>query len=154
MASTGSPPPGRARSNTVSNYMGLPTSRQQPSFVCSSCKALTRGVIEIRYLRETPGGQRRRIECENCKRRSTVFTLPEKRYQELVEAERRMKKVLSALGNPKIFHEQFPDGGSSTDEKRCPDCGHYGPDGCRFAFPDAEEDETFASECNLWQAQD
>ena len=127
------------------------SSRQKPSFVCGACSRLTRGVLEIRYLREIPGGQRRRLECEECKQRSTVFTIPEKRYQELVEAERRMKKVLSALGNPKIFHEQFTEGGSSGTEKRCSNCGHYGPDGCRFAYPESELDESFASECNLWQ---
>jgi hypothetical protein len=126
---------------------------KDPAFVCGHCGKTTIGVIESRKLRLQPGGQRRRLECTFCGERSTNFTLPEKRYNQLLDSERMLNKILSAIGQPRWEADVQACTNQPDGERHCSDCVHYVEGGCRLGLPDAVDD-LFASECNYFTRED
>jgi len=127
--------------------------KSEPHFFCGHCGSKTACVIESRAMRNTPGGQRRRLECSKCNKRSTVYTITEQRYETLLEAERRVAKILYALGETKISYKVSSKEDAEEETKCCSDCVHWGGNECQLGIPDAIDD-LYASECNYYKVID
>jgi hypothetical protein len=124
---------------------------------CNECRNFSNRVIESRT---TSTHRRRRMRCDGCNTRSTVYELPEAYFNRLKRDQLAYNQLLACLNNLDLIRNRHgialevpvPEQPTPSLRLSCDNCAHMDMSRhkCSLEFPEAGG--FFASDCSAYES--